>query len=135
MAHYALLNKNNIVIQVFVGVDENELIEGKDPETWYGEFHNLKCLRTSYNTFGNKHANGGTPFRGNYAGIGYFYDQELDVFLEKKPYLSWKLDYKTFLWEPPIPIPEKEEGYKWRWSEYNHKWVKTARPFSDEWEN
>ena len=61
MAHYAFLDKNNVVTEVIVGIDENELIEGKTPEQWYGEFRGQPCVRTSYN--GN--------IRKNYAGIGF----------------------------------------------------------------
>lgn len=75
MAHYAFLNENNIVTQVIVGVDETELIEGKTPEVWYGEFKGQKCVRTSYN--GN--------IRKNYAGIGYLYDPISDAFIPPKP--------------------------------------------------
>ena len=71
MAHYAFLDENNIVTEVIVGIDETELIEGKDPETWYGEFRGQRCVRTSYN--GN--------IRGCYAGIGFTYDEELDIFV------------------------------------------------------
>lgn len=71
MAHYAFLDKNNIVTEVIVGIDETELIEGKDPETWYGEFRGQVCKRTSYN--GN--------IRGRYAAIGYYYDEQLDEFI------------------------------------------------------
>jgi len=71
MAHYAFLDENNVVTEVIVGIDETELIEGKDPETWYGEFREQRCVRTSYN--GN--------IRGCYAGIGFTYDEELDIFV------------------------------------------------------
>lgn len=71
MAHYAFLDADNIVTEVIVGIDETELIEGKDPETWYGEFRGQRCVRTSYN--GN--------IRGKYAGIGDLYDEALDVFI------------------------------------------------------
>jgi hypothetical protein len=70
MAHYAFLDENNIVTEVIVGIDETELIEGLDPETWYGNFRGQKCVRTSYN--GN--------IRGMYAGIGCTYNEALDVF-------------------------------------------------------
>lgn len=75
MAHYAFLNENNIVTEVIVGIDETEVIEGKDPETWYGEFRGQKCVRTSYN--GN--------IRYNYAGIGYVYDPIDDAFIAPMP--------------------------------------------------
>jgi hypothetical protein len=85
MAHYAFLDNNNIVTLVIPGVDENELIEGKDPETWYGEFRGQTCKRTSYNTINGEHVAGGTPFRLNYAGIGYRYDEVLDAFIPPEP--------------------------------------------------
>jgi hypothetical protein len=75
MAHYAFLDSDNIVIEVIAGVDETELIEGLDPETWYGNFRGQVCKRTSYN--GN--------FRGRYAGVGYKYDEELDEFVSPNP--------------------------------------------------
>lgn len=124
MAHYAFLDKNNIVTEVIVGVDETELIEGKTPEIWYTDFRGQTCKRTSYNTKGNIHVEGGTPFRGNYAGIGYKYDNDFDAFISPQPLPSWKLNYTTFLWEPPIPVPAAEEGFDWFWSEPNKAWVK-----------
>ena len=128
MAHYALLDENNVVTQVITGVDETELIEGLEPEVWYGNFHNQKCKRTSYNTVAGVHLLGGTPFRKNYAGIGDFYDEEWDAFRSKQPYPSWKLNYETFGWEPPIPMPPLEEGYAWRWGEVNKEWIKVPLP-------
>jgi hypothetical protein len=87
MAHFAFLDENNIVTEVIVGIDETETIEGKDPETWYSEFRGQTCKRTSYNTRGGVHVNGGTPFRGNYAGIGYEYREDLDAFIPPQPLL------------------------------------------------
>lgn len=75
MAHYAFLNDSNIVTEVITGIDETEVIEGKAPEDWYGEFRGQKCVRTSYN--GN--------IRYNYAGIGYKYDPIDDAFISPIP--------------------------------------------------
>ena len=75
MAHYAFLDENNIVTEVIVGVDETELIEGLDTETWYGNFRGQTCKRTSYNN----------NIRKNYAGIGYTYDESRDAFIAPKP--------------------------------------------------
>ena len=75
MAHYAFLDNNNIVTEVIVGIDETELVEGLDPETWYGNFRNQKCVRTSYNG----------KIRFNYAGIGYTYDPIDDAFIAPIP--------------------------------------------------
>lgn len=75
MAHYAFLDETNIVTEVIVGIDETELIEGLDPETWYGNFRGQACKRTSYN--GN--------IRYNYAAIGYTYDPIDDAFISPMP--------------------------------------------------
>ena len=75
MAHYAFLDENNIVTEVITGIDETELIEGLDPETWYGNFRSQKCVRTSYNN----------RIRFNYAGIGYKYNAEADAFVAPRP--------------------------------------------------
>jgi len=94
MAHYAFLDKNNIVTEVITGIDETELIEGIDPETWYGNFRGQVCKRTSYN--GN--------IRKNYAGIGYSYDAERDAFIPSKPRDDAILNEETCQWE----LPESE---------------------------
>lgn len=120
MAHFAFLDENNIVTEVIVGIDETETIEDKDPETWYSEFRGQTCKRTSYNTRGGVHINGGTPFRGNYAGIGYEYREDLDAFIPPQPFASWTLNETTFLWEAPVPMPE--EGM-WQWDEETTNWV------------
>jgi hypothetical protein len=123
MGHYAFLNEDNIVTEVITGVNESELIEGLNPEIWYGNFRGQACKRTSYNTHQNMHKFGGVPFRGNYAAIGYKYDENLNVFIPPQPYPSWKLDYTIYDWVPPIPKPEPVEGYFWIWSEVNQEWV------------
>jgi hypothetical protein len=121
VAHYALLDENNIVTQVITGLDETELIEGLDPETWYGNFHNQTCKRTSYNTFAGEHRLGGVPFRKNYAGIGFTYDPELDAFIAPKRYESWILNEETCLWEAPIPKPD--DALIYAWDEETLSWV------------
>jgi hypothetical protein len=114
MAHYAFLDDQNIVTEVIVGIEETELIEGKDPETWYGDFCGQVCKRTSYN--GN--------IRKNYAGVGYRYDEELDAFIAPKPFESWLLDEDTCRWQAPIPYPEGELIY--RWDEETRDWVEAT---------
>ena len=109
MAHYAFLDNNNVVTQVIVGIDETELIEGLDPETWYGNFRGQTCRRTSYN---NK-------IRKQYAGIGYTYDAVNDVFIAPQPYPSYLLD-ENFNWKAPTPQPT--EG-KWSWNEDSLSWL------------
>ena len=75
MAHYAFLNDKNIVTEVITGVNETELIEGLDPETWYGNFRGQTCKRTSYNG----------KIRYNFAGIGSTYDPIDDAFISPMP--------------------------------------------------
>lgn len=111
MAHYAFLDENNVVIDVIVGKDEGE--EGVDWEVHYGAFRGQVCKRTSYNTRGGVHINGGTPFRKNYAGIGYFYDPVLDAFIPPQPYASWILNETTGLWNSPVTIPDEDKMYIW----------------------
>ena len=110
MAHYAFLDQNNFVTEVIVGIDESELIEGIDPETWYGNFKGQVCKRTSYN--GN--------IRKNYAGIGYSYDSELDAFIPPKPFESWELDLEVCQWQAPIDYPT--DGFTYFWNESELDW-------------
>jgi hypothetical protein len=110
MAHYAFLDENNIVTEVIVGIDETELIEGLDPETWYGNFRGQSCKRTSYN---NK-------IRKNYAGIGFSYSEELDAFIPPQPYPSWNLDEETCRWTSPTPYPS--DGFTYFWNEEELDW-------------
>ena len=131
MAHYALINSDNMVVQVITGVDENEVqidLDGKQiggsSEAWeqfyslLPWFNGLTCKRTSYN--GN--------IRANFAGIGYTYDSNFDVFISPQPYPSWKLNYTTYKWEAPVARPEYIEGYAWKWSEINKEWIQVAIP-------
>jgi hypothetical protein len=111
MAHYAFLDDNGIVTEVIVGKDEGE--DGTDWEQHYGTFRGQTCKRTSYNTLGGVHANGGTPYRKNYAGIGYSYDVSRDAFIPPQPYPSWVLNEDTCLWEAPVPMPEDAQIYQW----------------------
>jgi len=126
MAHYAILNENNIVVDIIVGKDENDVLpEGYS--SWEEYYGGKRC---SYNTVGNINSNGENPFRGNYPGIGFIYDEEWDAFYIPQPYPSWKMNYQKFIWEPPIPKPEIEPGigFLWRWSEVNKEWIQVQRP-------
>lgn len=119
MAYYAFLDDNNIVIDVIAGNDEE--VDGGNWETRYSEIRGLPCKRTSYNTYGGKHLNGGTPFRKNYAGIGYTYDSGRDAFIPPKPYNSWVLDEETCQWVPPIAPPDEDQ--LWQWDENSLSWT------------
>jgi hypothetical protein len=111
MAHYAFLDNNNIVTEVIVGKDEGE--DNTDWEVHYGNFRGQVCKRTSYNTSGGQHNNGGIPYRKNYAGIGYSYDLTRDAFISPKPFASFILNEETCLWEAPVPYPTDGERYTW----------------------
>lgn len=120
MAHYAYVNDENIVTQVVVGKDEDDAPGGW--EAYYG------ALRTSYNTQRGQHIHGGTPFRGNYAGVGMVFMPEVGphgIFIEPRPYASWILDEVTASWQPPTPMPS--EG-RWYWDEPSLSWVALPEP-------
>ena len=108
MAHYAFLNENNIVTEVITGIDETELIEGLHPEIWYGNFRNQVCKRTSYNS----------NIRGTYAGIGFLYNEEEDIFITPQTYPSW-IRSGSF-WQAPTPMPE--DGKLYAWNEEDQEW-------------
>jgi len=109
MAHYAFLDENSVVTEVITGIDETELIEGLNPETWYSNFRGQICKRTSYN--GN--------IRKHYAAVGYTFDEVNDVFIAPQPFASWSLD-ENFDWQPPTPQPE---GMFWSWDEDSLSWI------------
>jgi hypothetical protein len=129
MAHYALINSDNIVVQVITGVDENIIQTdldgtqvGGSSEAWeqfYASrpwFEGLTCKRTSYNR----------NIRGNFASVGGRYDPHFDVFISPQPYPSWKLDYTTHQWVAPVAMPENTEEYVYKWSEINKEWIQVA---------
>ena len=118
MAHYAFLNMQNIVTEVIVGKDETD-----GPTNWemhYGNIREQVCKRTSYNTSGGVHSEGGVAFRKNYAGIGYTYDETRDAFIPPKPYDSWTLNETTCLWEAPVAYPD--DGQQYEWNETTTSW-------------
>lgn len=122
MAHYAFLDKNNIVTEVIVGRNEDEVVDGiSDWESHYGEVRGQVCKRTSYNTYGGVNIRNGQPFRKNYAGIGFLYNQEIDAFIPPKPFPSWILDEETCFWNAPVGRPDSNTAYVWDESILN--WV------------
>jgi hypothetical protein len=122
LAHFAKLDENNVVIFVTVGRDEDN---GKEAELTARTGDVYK--QTSYNTHGGVHALGGTPFRKNYAGLGYTYDAERDAFISPKPYASWLLNETTCLWDSPVPYPTdvgtEENPKRYSWDEATTSWV------------
>lgn len=121
MAHYALIDENNIVVQVITGRNEDEVVDGiSDWEEYYGNFHGLKCKRTSYNW----------NLRKQFAGVGYSYDETNDIFVKPQPYPSWTLD-ENHDWQPPVPMPiELEMGFPvlYNWDEATLTWIRDVPP-------
>ena len=111
MAHYALLNYQKIVTKVCTGKNEDET--DTNIELVYQHMFGQLCKRTSYNTRGGVHLNRGTPFRKNYAGIGYTYDETRDAFIPPQPFDSWTLNEDSCLWEAPVDIPDDDQMYTW----------------------
>jgi len=120
MAHFAKLDENNIVVLVTVGRDEDN---GKENELTARTGDVYK--QTSYNTHGGVHSNGGTPFRKNYAGIGYTYDSGRDAFIPPKPFNSWVLNESTCLWDAPVEMPTDDKMY--RWDEETINWIEVTQ--------
>jgi hypothetical protein len=122
MAHFAEIDENNIVTRVIVVADENEA----DGENWCNGFLGGTWKKTSYNTLGNVHALGGTPFRKNYAGVGDTYDASRDAFIEPHEFASWTLNETTCMWNPPVAMPVDDK--LWEWNETETKWDEITLP-------
>jgi len=121
MAHFAKLGIGNKVERVEVVSNDIAITEQAGVDflnNLYGT--NDIWKQTSYNTIGGEHKIGGTPFRKNYAGIGFKYDQTKDAFIPPKPYQSWTLNETTCLWEAPVAYPTDGQIYKW--NESNQTW-------------
>lgn len=114
MGHFAKVVDGKVT-QVIVAEPEffNTFVDSS-PGTW---------LATSYNTVGNKHTKGGTPLRGNYAGVGYTYDAQKDVFYAPQPFPSWTLS-TDYLWEAPVAMPD--DGKQYIWDESKQSWVENV---------
>ena len=109
MAHYAFLDDNNIVTEVIPGRNEDEVVDGiSDWEAHYAEVRGQRCIRTSYNN----------NIRGTFAGIGYSYNEEEDIFVTPQPFPSWTRNGS--FWEAPTPMPT--EGGPWMWVEADLNW-------------
>ena len=114
MAHFAKLGVGNIVETVHVVSNDIATTEQAGVD-FLNNFYNTRDVwkQTSYNTKAGVHLNGGTPFRKNYAGVGYSYDPQRDAFIEPKPFDSWTLNETTCLWEAPVALPDTENRYNW----------------------
>jgi hypothetical protein len=142
MAHFAKLGSNGKVIQVLT-LDNKDMLnaDGVEDESvgqQYLEQHNnwpaQMWIQTSYNTSSNQHKEGGTPLRGNYAGVGYIWDEDNNMFFSKKPFASWVKDTSDAQWHSPIgdapALTAEQESqntantHRWghRWNEANQSW-------------
>jgi len=128
MAHFAKLGVGNIVERVAIVSNDIATTE-QEGMNFLNNLYKSRDVwkQTSYNTQGGIHLSGGTPFRKNYAGIGYTYDQTRDAFIPPKPYNSWVLNEETCRWEPPIPQPELtqeqiDNNNYYTWNETNQTW-------------
>jgi hypothetical protein len=121
MAHFAKLGTGNIVERVEVVHNDIATTEQAGAD-FLNNLYKTKDVwkMTSYNTFGGVHKLGGTPFRKNYAGTGYHYDQARDAFIPPKPFNSWTLNEDTCRWEAPVAYPN--DGQKYIWNEQNQTW-------------
>ena len=141
MAHFAKISETNEVLTV-LAVDNKDVLnaDGVEEESVgqaYLEKHNNwpaeKWIQTSYNTSGGTHKEGGTPLRGNYAGIGYTWDEDNNIFYRKKPYASWVLNTTTASWHSPIgdapdDLTDEEKAAEtfYVWNEAGQSWDKTT---------
>ena len=142
MAHFAKINNDKKVIAVLT-LNNSDMLNASGVEEeligqQYLEKHNNwpaeMWVQTSYNTSGGQHKNGGTPFRGNYAGIGYTWDEGNQIFWKEKPFTSWVKHISTASWKSPIgdaPALTEEQivqntanTHRWRynWNEVNQSW-------------
>jgi hypothetical protein len=147
MAHFAKLGANGKVIAVLTLNNSDMLnadgVEDESVGQQYLETHNNwpapMWIQTSYNTINNQHSGGGTPLRGNYAGIGYTWDEDDQIFWPKKPYASWVKHMESASWKSPIgdaPALTAEQesqntadthGWTYIWNEANQTWDLTDR--------
>ena len=115
MAHYAKVLDNKVTQVITAEPEFFETFVDTTPGEW---------IQTSYNTYGNQHILGGTPLRGNFAGVGFIYDRTNDVFYETQPFPSWTLDHSKWKWQAPVEQPEN--GKKYYWDESTTNWVEVT---------
>ena len=117
MAHFAKCVDGKVTQVIVAEPDFFDTFVDSSPGAW---------IQTSYNTIGNKHTQGKTPLRGNYAGIGYTYDAVNDVFVAPQPFQSWILNSSTWLWEAPVAMPD--DGKHYVWDEPTVAWKEVVAP-------
>ncbi len=143
MAHFAKLGSNGKVIQVLTLNNSDMLnadgVEDESVGQQYLETHNnwpaQMWIQTSYNTSGGQHKDGGTPFRGNYAGIGYIWDEDTQIFWPKKPFPSWVKNTTTAAWDSPIgDHPELTEEQQSQNDAGTHSWIYNWNESGQSWD-
>jgi len=128
MAHFAKLGTGNIIEKVEVVSNDIATTEQAGVEFLQNLYKDRAVWKkTSYNTIGGVHLTGGTPFRKNFAGKGFTYDEDRDAFIEPKPFNSWTLNETTCLWDPPVARPELtqeqiDNNNYYNWNEQNQTW-------------
>jgi hypothetical protein len=115
MSHFAKVTDGKVTQVIVAEKEFFDTYVDSTPGEW---------IQTSYNTQGGKHTQGGTPLRGNYAGIGYTYDRTNDVFYAPQPFASWVLNNTTWSWEAPVAMPTDDKKYTW--DEAVKNWVEVA---------
>ena len=121
MAHFAKLGIGNIVESVEIVSNDIATTEQAGVD-FLNNFYNTRDIwkQTSYNTRGGVHILDGTPLRKNYAGVGFFYDETRDAFIEPKPFPSWILDETTCIYHAPVDYPS--DGKVYNWNELEQQW-------------
>ena len=117
MGHFAKVVDTKVTQVIVAEPDFFDTFVDSSPGAW---------IQTSYNTIGGVHTQGKEPLRGNYAGIGYTYDAQNDVFYAPQPFASWVLNNTTWTWEAPAPMPQ--DGKLYKWDEPTLAWVEVAAP-------
>lgn len=113
MAHYAKVLDGVVTKVIVAEASFFDTFVDTSPGQW---------VQTSYNTHGGVHLLGGTPLRYNYAGVGFIYDADADAFYAPQPFPSWTLNTSTYLWEPPVAMPDDSDTVRYMWNEDDQQW-------------
>ncbi len=115
MAHFAKVVDGKVTQVIVAEPEFFDTFVDSSPGEW---------IQTSYNTHGGVHANGGTPLRKNYAGVGFSYDSARDAFIPPQPFASWFLNEDTCLWSAPVAMPA--DGKMYAWDESQQNWMEVV---------